>query len=214
MQAFGHTHPKGKVLVADGSCVTPLAAARLGLCVMQYAPRPDRMSWVYVTNGISCGGAAKSAKPPKLELIMHWKPREGGGNPSNAVLQLAEHVLANLHSFGACEIISASEKMDLSSAGYQHWLACAPDPTLPEHIEAGGKVKLVMLLGISDAELQTAVKVKPEVADGRKVLLEALKIGGVFPVTDPGRTCLTRRRDFHRLWEQAFRTVREQSASS
>jgi hypothetical protein len=42
--------------------------------------------------------------------------------------------------------------------------------------------------------------------------MEALRIGGVFPVTDPKRTCLTRRRDYLRLWETAFRTVREARA--
>jgi hypothetical protein len=67
----------------------------------------------------------------------------------------------------------------------------------------------MVLLGISDAELEQAMKVPTELADGRKVLMEALRSGGVFPVTDPKRLCLTRRRDFRRLWENAFRTVRE-----
>jgi hypothetical protein len=42
--------------------------------------------------------------------------------------------------------------------------------------------------------------------------MEALRMGGIYPVSDPKRLCLTRRRDFHRLWENAFRVVRERKA--
>jgi hypothetical protein len=108
----------------------------------------------------------------------------------------------------------------------QHWLACEPDPTIPAHLDIPlnphsgkkgkgevGRLRFVLLLGISDAELQCALKVNPALADGRTVLLEALQDGGVFPVSDPERTCLTRRSDFHRLWENAFRIVRERTAN-
>jgi hypothetical protein len=68
-----------------------------------------------------------------------------------------------------------------------------------------------VLLGITEDELQMGLRVRPEIANGRQVLLEAMRSGGVYPVSDPARGCMTRRRDFHRVWETSFRTVREKA---
>jgi len=201
-QIFGPTTPKGKVYAADGSLITAAAAARSGCCVMAFAPRPDRMNWIYLSHGLSAAGKHKT------ELAVCWKPRESS-SPALALHRMVQYAASGA-ALGPGQVISGGEAMDLASAGYQHWIVWSPEGTLPDTLDLpGGRTKILMLMGISDAELQTALKVKPELADGRKVLLEALKAGGVFPITDPGRTCLTRRRDFHRLWENAFRLVRE-----
>ena len=110
-------------------------------------------------------------------------------------------------------LVVSSTEIGTALPGLGNWIAATPDKAIPEKIEQpGGSVKMILLLGVSDAEMQVALKVNPEHANGRQVLLEALKAGGVFPVTDPKRTCLTRRRDFLRLWENAFRMVREARA--
>ncbi|HYF48123.1 MAG TPA: hypothetical protein VEJ63_01865, partial [Planctomycetota bacterium] len=48
-QIFGPTAPKGKVYAADGSLMTAASAARAGMCVMAFAPRPDRINWIYLS---------------------------------------------------------------------------------------------------------------------------------------------------------------------
>jgi hypothetical protein len=110
-------------------------------------------------------------------------------------------------------VLSGSEIPDLNVGPLEHWLACVPDRGIPEKFaHPEGSVRFVLLMGISDAEMQHALRVNPSLADGREVLFEALRQGGVYPVTDTERLCMTRRGDFHRLWENAFRTVRERKA--
>lgn len=206
-QVFGPPIPKGKVLLPDGEAATPLAGSRAGLCLLQFAPRPDRLSWVYASHGLS-EQPKKNAKV-RTEIYVQWRQRDTGA-PVRILARIAAQLAESGHCIAPGEVITSDEKMDLSTEGVQHWLVCAPDKTIAPHIDCGGgKVRLMQLLGISDAELQFALKVKPELADGRRVLAEALRNGGVFPVTDPARTCLTRRRDFNRLWENAFRAVRK-----
>jgi hypothetical protein len=202
IQLFGQTTPKGKVLDENGASLTPLAAARLNFGIMPFAPRPDRMNWIYLTHGMLQAGKQK------IELVLHWKPRENQ-HPVTALHRIAQYAIGGV-TLNPGDMVSGNESLDLSSSGFQHWLVCEPDNSLPEQLDLpGAKTRLLLLLGISDGEMQTAMRVKPELADGRRVLLEALKAGGIFPVSDPGRTCMTRRRDFNRLWETAFHTVKE-----
>ncbi|MCY3021634.1 MAG: suppressor of fused domain protein [Planctomycetota bacterium] len=199
------------MLLADGSCVTPLAGCREGLCVMQYPPRPDRMSWVYVTHGLS-QAARKGRRSSRLELVVHWRNRES--QAARVLLHAARSMLESGSPVGPGTVISSRDVPGVAAPGLQHWLVCGPDRTIPERIEhPGGHVRFVLLLGITDAELQCALRVNSALADGRQVLLEAVRDGGVYPVSDPERNCLTRRGDFLRLWENAFRTVRERTAN-
>lgn len=213
---FGETLPKGKVLLADGGCVTPAAASREALSFAQYPPRPGRIGWLYVTHGLS-QAAMKSNRPARLELALHWRERDTKA-PLQVLAQAAKCALDSGGPLGPGAVLSSQEMPGLRVANLQHWLACAPDPAIPAQLELSlppktgvRHIRFLLLLGISDAELQCALKVNPALADGRQVLLEALQSGGVFPMSDPERTCLTRRTDFHRLWENTFRAVRERA---
>jgi hypothetical protein len=206
---FGTPAPKGKALSLEGECITAKAAAQQGICIMQYAPRSERMSWLYVTQGLSLSAIKPVAKQAPVELALHWKVRDSEVT-AKVLSQLAHYVLEVKRALTPGEIISADDRMNFKTAGFQHWLTCPADKVIAAQAQAcKSTVNFLVLIGITDAEMQYALKVNPELADGRKVLTEALLGGGVFPVTDADRTCLTRRRDFNRIWETAFRTVRE-----
>jgi len=175
------------------------------------APRPDRMSWIYTTLGIATTPAAKHSKPYHLELTAHWKVRDPKA-AARILTTIAKHTLDNGIRLNAGDIVTTDATMDLRADGILHWLVCPPDRATPSPVKiAGGNVHLLVLLGITEDELQMGLRVRPEIANGRQVLLEAMRSGGVYPISDPARGCMTRRRDFHRVWETSFRTVREKA---
>ena len=207
-QVFGPAFPKGQVLLAEGECIAPAAACRRNLSFMQYPPRPDRLGWIYVTHGLS-QACAKGKRALRIELALHWRGRDNKA-AVGVLAQAAKYMLESGTPISPGAVLSSQEVPSLGVSNLRHWLACEPDSAIPARIEHSGVcVHFVLLLGISDAELQCALRVNPALADGRQVLLEALQCGGVFPMSDPERTCLTRRSDFHRLWERSFQTVRE-----
>ncbi|HYG76230.1 MAG TPA: suppressor of fused domain protein [Planctomycetota bacterium] len=211
---FGPLFPKGRLISPDGALVTPLAGCKLEFCLGQYAPKPDRMSWVYVTHGFSCACEQKNKSLPRTELLIQWRSRDPKV-PVKVLTQTAKYILGTGHPVSAGEVLSKDQIGDCGVTEFQHWVVSAPEKSVPEKLElAPGTLRLLQLIGVTDAELQVALKVNPELADGRQVLLEALRTGGVFPVTDIQRTCLTRRRDFLRIWETAFRLVRERGKSN
>lgn len=207
-ELFGPSLPKGKGLNPQGESISPEEYAAQGWSVMQFPPRTGRLSWIYSTHGLSTASAQGKDRPTRVELVMHWRDRD------NIALQVlsdaVKYMLKTGHLLAPGEIVSENEGVPGSAAMLKHFLAFDPHPIMPRALELpGGEVRTIVLLGISDAELEYAAKVRPELADGRIVLMEALRAGGVFPVTDPKRQCLTRRRDFLRIWETAFRGVRE-----
>jgi len=207
-EIFGPEFPKGKYLLPDGNLATAVSAQAIPVCVVQYAPRPDRMSWVYVTNGLSQTNQG-SAKSAGTELVLLWRQCDTTLT-SRILCHVSNYILESGNAVSVNQIVTGQDVPKLGATGFQHWLACKPDANIPDHIEhSKSKTNLLILVGITDAEMQVALKVNPALADGKRVLLEALRVGGVFPVTDPARVCLTRRRDFNRLWESAFRLVKE-----
>jgi hypothetical protein len=210
-QHFGATVPKGKLLSKDGSLVTPAAASREGIFIAQYAPTPERMSWMYVTHGLSQTCLGKGTKPCGIELILQWRDRQTE-MVAKALLCMADYVINNEAAIAAGELVTGERLRGMPATGFPHWVTCACDKALAEKLEADTKINFVTLIGVSDAEMQVALKVNAQLADGRQVLLEALRVGGIFPVTDATRNCLTRRRDFHRVWETAFHNVREKAS--
>ena len=195
---------------AAGEYITLRAAAREELCVLQCEPRPNRMGWVYVSQGLF-QGACEIPLPWHVEVILHWKERDPK-LPVRVFSEFAQYMrrAGKFPTPGA--LVSGDETIKLGDCGFRHWLVCPPEKNVPEFSDArGNKTSFVVLLGISDNEWQCAMKVNAALADGRKVLFHALKTGGVFPLSDPARPCLTRRRDFNRLWENSFRLVRDQS---
>ena len=207
---LGISQPKGKGLNFSGEPLKPEEFAAQGWCVMQFPPRPGRLSWIYATNGLSTVKANGKDQPTRVELVMHWRDRE---NVAVQVLtDAANHLLQSGAEFAPGEILSEAQGMHINpnEITLKHFVTFTPDPFMPKSLDLpGGGVRPVMLLGISDAELESATKVRPDLADGKMVLMDALRKGGVFPVTDPKRQCLTRRRDFLRIWEAAFRAARE-----
>jgi hypothetical protein len=147
-------------------------------------------------------------KPLRVELVMHWRDKDT--LPLQILTAAAKYISSSGNVLAPGQVLSASEGVNTGIDLIYHCLAFDPEPALPRELDLpGGAVRPLVLLGISDAELEFAAKVRPELADGREVLMEALRSGGVFPVTDPKRLCLTRRRDFMRIWEAAFRKIRE-----
>jgi hypothetical protein len=219
-ELFGPAFPKGKVLAPDGNYVTAAAATKQDLCFAQYPPRPDRIGWLYVTHGLS-QACVKGDRPARTELAVHWRDRDT--KALGILAEAAQSLLVDGHPMTPGAILSCQERPKLSVVNLQHWIICLPDQAVPAHLDVAlggkkakgeaGRIRFILLMGISDAELQCALKVNPSLADGRQVLLEALQTGGVFPMSDPSRTCLTRRGDFHRLWEHAFHAVRERAAN-
>ncbi|MGD0090925.1 MAG: suppressor of fused domain protein [Planctomycetota bacterium] len=211
-QVFGPAFPKDKVLLADGSLVAPAAASREQLCFIQYPPRPDRLGWIYVTHGLS-QACVKSNRPSRIELALHWRERDNKA-AVGVLAQVAKYMLETGVPLRSGAVLSSEEVPGLGIVNLRHWLACDPDEAMPAELEQpGGRIRFLLLLGISDAEMQCMLKVPQALADGRQVLLHALQNAGVFPMSDPDRTCLTRRTDFHRLWEKAFQTMREKMAN-
>src|SRR5690242_15143289 len=74
-EIFGAVFPKGRVFDPTGESITTAEGAQLELCCAQYAPTPERMSWVYVTHGISTSSGAKN-KDTRYELMMHSRDRD------------------------------------------------------------------------------------------------------------------------------------------
>lgn len=204
--AFGAAGGKAKYFSLAGAPLAAAEAAKENVCIAQYAPGPGRLTWLYVTHGIAeLGGKGSRAS---CELVLHWKQVESA--PPLKVLTAAARQLAAGEIIKADTILIGEKPSTFGVAGLPQWFACTPDKLVPEKIgETRSPVKFLLLLGITEAEMQVALKVNPELADGRQVLAEALRTSGVYPVSDPKRTCMTRRGDFHRLWETAFRIARE-----
>ena len=194
---FGAMSPKGRVFTADGEAASlESPGVDIEPCViLQYSPRPERLSWAYATLGLS-------RKKNGQELLVLWKQQQSAV-ASKILAEAAKQTRDSGEPVPVGQIISVK---DTRVAEHPHWLVCPAEPALGS---PDGNLKFSLLLGISEAEFQCTLKVRPDIADGRQVLFEALNAGKVYPVTDPARTCLTRRRDFNKLWENAFRLVRE-----
>lgn len=207
-ELFGPSLPKGKGLNAQGELIQAAEFAAQGWSILQFPPRPGRLSWIYATHGLSTCSAKGKERPTRMELVIHWRDKDT--MPLKVLAAAAKYILESGNALAPGHIITADDGIDANVDLVRHCLAFDPEPGIPRHVELpSGVIQPLVLLGISDAELEFAMKVRPELADGRLVLMEALRSGGVFPVTDPKRQCLTRRRDFLRLWENAFRQVRE-----
>jgi hypothetical protein len=208
-EVFGPFVGKCAVAAAELNSEAASAAARLGLSVLQYGPKSDRMSWISVTHGLSMPSVHKGASS-RFELILHWRQKDSK-LPVRVLSQAAAHVLDNSAPLTPGELIISGEgsARSFGLSTLPHWIVCVSDKSTPAKLESdSGDVHFAVLVGITEGEMQCAMKVRSELADGRKVLFEALRLGQVYPVTDPDRTCMTRRRDFHRIWEAAFQHVK------
>lgn len=207
-ELFGASQPKGKGVDIQGETMSAAQVEAQGWSLMQFPPPAGRMSWIYATHGLSTMRATGADKPTRIELVMHW--REKHTQPLELLASLVKYILESGNIPVPGHIITAQDGLVSNIDMARHCVALDGAPSIPAKIEiAGGSFTPLVMLGISDAELEYALKVPPQLADGKQVLMEAVRVGGVFPVTDPKRLCLTRRRDFNKVWESAFRTIRE-----
>lgn len=206
---FGPAQPRGKGLNVLGEPISADEFEAQGWCILQFPPPAGRMSWIYATHGLSTSKLKNSGEPARVELVMHW--REKHTLPLQLLSDVAKYILETGNVPAPGHIITAEDAISANVDLARHCVALEASPMLPTRIEipGGHGFTPLVLLGISDAELEYALKVPPQMADGKLVLIEALRQGGVYPVTDPKRLCLTRRRDFNKVWETAFRTIRE-----
>ena len=209
---FGPAQPRGKGLNVLGEPITADEFEAQGWCIMQFPPPAGRMSWIYATHGLSTSKLKNSGEPARVELVMHW--REKHTLPLQLLSDVAKYILETGNGPAPGHIITAEDAISTSIDLARHCVALDAAPMLPPRIEipGGHGFTPLVLLGISDAELEYAMKVPAQLADGKQVLMEALRQGGVYPVTDPKRLSLTRRRDFNKVWETAFRTIRERKS--
>lgn len=211
VELFGPSLPKGKGVNAAGETMSPTEVAEQGWCLMQFPPPEGRMSWIYTTHGLSTARAKGSDKPTRVELVVYW--REKHTLPLQLLNDVARYILETGNVPEAGQLITAEDAAITVATDLARHCVTGEALGPGKRVEVpGGSFTPIVLLGISDAELEFASRVRPDIADGKQVLIEALRIGGVFPVTDPKRLCLTRRRDFNKVWEAAFRTVRERKA--
>lgn len=210
-ELFGPSFPKGKGLNVEGEPMTPAEVAELGFTLLQFPPPEGRMSWIYATHGLSTLKAKGADKPTRIELVIHW--REKHTHPLRLLNEVARQVLETGIVPEPGQILSAQDGFSINVDMARHCITVEALPGKRVEIPGASFTPLV-LIGISDAELEYASRVRAELADGRQVLTEALRLGGIVPVTDSRRQCLTRRRDFNKIWETAFRTVRERKGSA
>jgi hypothetical protein len=209
-ELFGPSQPKDKALSAEGESISPREAQECGWCVLQFPPRLARMNWIYATHGLSQMPLAARHGVAGVELLIYWRQRDK--TPARILAQAARALLSSAAAFEPGHIVPVEAALPAPGV-FKQCVACQPDETIPARIAfPGGSLNPLMLISITDTEMDFAQKVNPELAHGGHVLLEALTTGGVFPISDPNRMCMSRRRDFHRLWENAFRIVREKRA--
>ena len=204
-EVFGPVLSKLTLHCLDKNCPVLSAAAEDGASILQFSQRPDRMNWVSVTHGLS---QAKSAD--RAELLLQWRIRDAK-LPVRVLAEAARYLLQTGTQLAPGAMLSASDDKPVNCgiSTLPHWMVCLPDKAMLDQLKSlDSSLRVLLLVGITEGELQSALRVRPEIADGRRVLFEALRIGQVYPITDPNRTCLTRRRDFHRVWESAFQLVR------
>lgn len=211
-ELFGPASPKGKGLNAEGEPMTPAEVAERGWTLLQFPPPEGRMSWIYATHGLSTMKPKGSDKPTRIELVIHW--REQNTLPLRLLGEAARHILETGNVPAPGQILSAQDGFSMNVDLARHCITIEALPDQQRIEIPGASFTPLVLIGISDAELDIASRVRAEHADGRLVLTEALRLGGIVPVTDIKRQCLTRRRDFNKIWETAFRTVREKKGSA
>lgn len=162
--------------------------------VFQIAPTPARSTWMAVSSGLSNPwDDDPAAVEPRdysglgVELVLETP----AAAPWAIVLmqRLAAFAILLAHGrFGAAAPLDYGDRIPLHGSvaleqpsALQHVVIAQPDHYPACFQLASGRVDLLHVIGISDAELAFAK------ATSSAVLIERLKAQGAYPVTDPNR---------------------------
>jgi len=214
VELFGPATPKGGVLGPEGECSCAKARNNKELYVGQYGPRIGRVGWLYTTHGLSVQSVAGSTRKTRQELLLNWADRD-----AKIACQILKFFSQTMLDSGAPltvgQLFPPEACTTLKSSGFAAWLVGPGGlPGIDRFADEPYGNVFLSLQGVTEAEYQFAQKVRADLADGRIVLLHALQLANVFPVSDVNRSCLTRRGDFNRIWENAFRIARELRAKA
>lgn len=189
---------------------------------MCFPPQGDRNNWYFVTHGLSQPPMDEdSLIPGALADYLDWRdvncdePISGWGIelvvstrafcqwPFDLLLKVVEYLLFSEHS----QIILPGHRLPVG-----HPIVPAPNPLLnyllaitsPEYPSSillpGGSCSLVHLVGVTEAEITFARRLKNP---GSLVLQSVLQKLGVGCLTNPERPCLTTHPQFKRAWKEA-----------
>jgi hypothetical protein len=122
-EAFGQLVGKCAVAAAELNSEAASAAARLGLSVLQYGPKSDRMSWISVTHGLSMPSVHKGPQSSRFELVLHWRQKDSK-LPVRVLSQAAAYVLDNSAPLTPGELIISGEgsARSFGLSTLPHWI--------------------------------------------------------------------------------------------
>jgi hypothetical protein len=162
--------------------------------VFECPPTPTRAAWTYITSGMSnpWGETEASAKPDGpsglgFEFLIQ-SPRQSAWGITTLQWLMAVQILIATGAVQG-ELLEYYDRVPLGNSidpktpasALQH-LIVAPPADLPGQFSiASGKVDLLLVIGISEAEREFAR------TQGGPELVAMLTHRGIFPLTDPGR---------------------------
>jgi hypothetical protein len=162
--------------------------------VFECPPAPGRESWVYVTSCLSNPwgedpSTVDTTKPSGLgfELMLETPTKVTWGIQVLQWLMAMQILTASGMLQG--ELLQEYDTVPLQTpiapgtdSAIRNLLVCAPDHIAGEFDLASGKVKLLLCIGITEAELEISR------TQGADTLEAQLKSKGIYPLTDSERT--------------------------
>lgn len=160
--------------------------------VIEYAPTSGRSSWIYVTSGMSTPWETRDPDPSTVsglgfELI--FESTVQGDWAIRRLWQLMTYQVLLYHGrYPGQDPLGTFDRLPLRSPIWDReseikFLMLVPaDPTFGTLTLDSGLFELLRVVGITDEEAAYAR------ANGGDALLESLRSGLAFPVTDPARS--------------------------
>jgi hypothetical protein len=159
--------------------------------VFEYAPTPGRSSWIYATSGMSTPWEAKESDTSAISGLGYEFVFESSVRGDWAIRRLwqlmAYQVLLCYSRYPGRKPLGAFDRLPLRSPIWDReskieflMLAPAGSSFGTQRVESGS-FELLRVVGITDDEAAFAR------AQGGDSLMESLRSGSAFPVTDPTR---------------------------
>lgn len=159
--------------------------------VFEYAPTPSRSSWVYATSGMSTPWEAEDADPAAVSGLgceFIFESSVQGDWAIRRLWQLMSYQMLLCHNrYPGRDPLGEFDRLPLRSPIWPQeseiqvlMLVPAESSWRSQQLESGS-FELLRVVGITDAEAAFAR------AQGGDSLLESLRSGSAFPVTDPTR---------------------------
>jgi hypothetical protein len=164
--------------------------------VFEVPPTPSRGSWLYVTSGLSNAWEDDEPVPSGPSGLGREFVFETTASAKWAILRVQHvmtfQILLSCGRFPGRDTLDLYDRIPLRASitpgpSDLRWIMLAPPEGYPVSFNLeSGRVDLVALVGITDAEAQYARD------RGGDNLLKLLKERGAFPVTAPGRDSIVR----------------------